>query len=219
MKVQVALLLFLVSSAASAEMTCAADRQAKDARECAIAMESAAYSEMDEGYLTAVDELRALATSNPAFEHSEKVLTEAQQFWRQYTIKNCDVFTAHVPVVAEKVTRFATCMAAHDVDRTAELRRFVAELEIVKASLGTKPPIPVTYNCSFTEGEIATTNARDACVVKALAKRCNGVDSCHVRCLVSGGAKNIGGGCYHVCRGVNRLRWTMTPEAAACLSK
>jgi len=39
----------------------------------------------------------------------------------------------------------------------------------------------------------------DRCVLKLMANRCGNLDPCFVQCFASGSARNIGGGCYHMC--------------------
>lgn len=45
----------------------------------------------------------------------------------------------------------------------------------------------------------AELGAGDRCVLELIAKRCGNLDACFVKCFASGNARNIGGGCYHMC--------------------
>lgn len=62
----------------------------------------------------------------------------------------------------------------------------------------------------------------DACMIKAAATRCdNADDMCRVRCLVTGGAKFIGGGCYHLRarHGLRGTPWEAPAEATSCTTR
>lgn len=222
MKVLIALLMSLVASVVNAEVPCAADPQANDARSCANAGYMVAYGQMSEALSLAVDELSALASSNAPYEHSVAILMEAQQFWSQYITKDCDVRFAADPIGVNHEIKFMACLTTHTFDRAKQLNRYVAELRIVQAFPHTKPPIPVSYNCAFTQAQLASATPQDACMIQVLAKRCNAKDSCLVGCLAAGSGDHIGGGCAHICRGGGtRPPWTEPdpPEAAACFSK
>ena len=222
MKVLTALLMLLVAGVVNAEVPCDVDPQAHDPGSCATARYMVAFRQMDEALSLAVDALNALASSNAPYEHSVAILMEAQQFWKQYALKDCDVHFAADPIVASHNIKWTECLTTHTYDRAKEVNRYVAVLRVVQASPGTKPPIPVTYTCSFTPAQLASASPQDACMIQVLAKRCNAKDSCLVDCLANGGAKGIGGGCYHICSGrFERPPWTEPdpPEAAACIAK
>lgn len=222
MKVFFALLMLLFAGAANAGVTCDADPHPNDSGSCANARYMVAFRQMDEALGLAVDTLSALASSNAPYEHSVATLMEAQQFWKQYALKDCDVHFAADPIVASHNIRWTECLTAHTYDRAKELNRYVAVLRVVQAAPGTKPAIPVTYTCSFTPAQLASASPQDACMIQVLAKRCNAKDSCLVGCLAAGGGTSTGFGCSHICSGRSeRPQWTEPdpPEAAACLSK
>lgn len=222
MKVLNALLMLLVAGVANAEVPCDADPKARDPSSCGTARYMVAYGQMNEALALASDALSALASSNAPYEHSVAILTEAQQFWTQYALKDCDVHFAADPIVASHNIRFMECLTAHTYDRAKEVNRFVAVLRVVQASPGTKPPTPVTYTCSYTPAQLASASPQDACMIQVLSKRCNAKDSCLVSCLANGAGKNFGGGCYHICNGRDaRPPWTAPdpPKAAGCVSK
>ncbi len=214
-----ALVLFATGGPAHAQVPCAADPQAKDAAECDLAAWMAAYGPMIGESLNAIETLRALASSNPDFEGAEASLAIEQQAWHERVIAGCEVSSAGLMLAAFKESRFLKCQAARMLDRTAALKRYVAELKRMQAAPGTKPPIAPTFRCPYTDAELASAMPMDACMMKASAKRCsNEGDVCLVRCLATGGAKTIGGGCYHVCRryGLRGTPWDRPVEAAAC---
>lgn len=193
-----------------------------DAEACDLAGWMAAYGRMTGETLNAVENLRALASSNREFKDAETRLTNEQQQWHQRVIADCEARTAGVMVAAAKQSRFLQCETDRMLTRAASLGHYVAELEIVKAAPGTKPPIAPTFSCPYTEDQLASATPADACMIKVAAKRCsNEGDSCVVRCLAAGGAKFIGGGCYHVCRryGLRGTPWEAPAEASACRGK
>lgn len=215
-------IFFASSGAALAQSPCAADPQAQDAAACDLAVWMAAYGRMTAESLNAVESLRALASSNPQFEGAEARLTDEQRKWHERVIANCEASSAGLMVAALKVSRFMKCETSRMLDRTAALKRYVAELEIAKAAPGTKPPIAPIFRCPYTDNQLALATPTDACVIKAAAKRCgNEGDVCLVGCLATGGAKQIGGGCYHVCSryGLRGTPWEAPAEATACRGK
>lgn len=217
-----ALALLGTSGAAFARAPCAADPQAGDGEACDLAGWMAAYGPMTGELLNVIESLRALASSNPQFKDSEIRFTESQQAWHVRVIAGCDARSAGLMVASSKQSRFIQCETSRMVERTAAIVRYVAELETIKSAPGTKPPIAPTFSCPYTDAELATTTPRDACMIKAAANRCsNGGDACLVRCLATGGAKNIGGGCYHVCarHGLRGTPWEAPADAANCAKK
>lgn len=100
MKILFVLLMLLVSSVANAEVPCDADPQAHDPSSCGTARYMVAFRQLEEALQLAVDALSALASSNAPYEHSVAILMEAQQFWKQYALKDCDVHFAADPIVA-----------------------------------------------------------------------------------------------------------------------
>lgn len=217
------LALFLMLTGGGVPQTpCAADPQAKDAAACDLAGWMAAYGRMTGEMLNVVERLRALASSNPQFDEAETRFTDSQQEWHVRVIADCDARSAGLMVAAMKQSRFITCETDRMIGRTAAIARYVAQLKSAQAAPGTKPPIAPTYSCPYTDAELATVTPTDACMIKAAAKRCdNSGDTCLVRCLATGGAKFIGGGCYHVCarHGLRGTPWEAPAEAASCTTR
>lgn len=214
--------LFAASNMAFAQSQCAADPQARDAAACDLAGWMAAYGRMTGEILNVVERLRGLASSNPQFNDSETWFNDAQQAWHVRVIADCDARSAGLMVAAMKQSRFITCETGRMDLRTAAIARYVAELDTVQAAPGTKPPVAPTFQCPYTEAELATVTPKDACMARTAAKRCdNPGDTCLVRCLATGGAKSIGGGCYHVCAryGLRGESWQAPADAAACATK
>ena len=221
-KILVALLLFAAGSAALAQTPCAADPQAKDAAACDLAGWMAAYGPMTGQMLDAIESLRALASSNPQFYDAQTRLADSQQQWHVRVIADCDARSSGLMVAATKQSRFITCETERMTERTTALARYVAELKVAQAAAGTNPPIAPSYSCPYTDAELAIVTQADACMIKAAARRCeNDGDVCLVRCLATGGAKSIGGGCYHVCAryGLRGTPWLAPAEAVACAAK
>jgi len=55
-------------------------------------------------------------------------------------------------------------------------------------------------NCAtLTPKPGVVLSPREACWVSLLKSRCNVRDVCILKCLLSGEAKNTGGGCFHTC--------------------
>lgn len=75
----------------------------------------------------------------------------------------------------------------------------------VKDSIGSCDVEPLA---SATEGQ--------KCVFREIAKRCNAVDECLVRCWNDGRGKEVGGGCHHLCWGSMSLDWAPPESANAC---
>lgn len=217
-----ALALLVTSGAAFAQTPCAADPQAGDGEACDLAGWMAAYGPMTGELLNVIESLRALASSNPQFKDAETRFTESQQAWHVRVIADCDARSAGLMVATSKQSRFILCQTSRMVERTAAIARYVAELETIKSAPGTKPPIAPTFSCPYTGVELAAAAPRDACMMKAAAARCsNDSDVCLVRCLATGSAKFIGGGCYHVCarHGLRGTPWIAPVEAVACSAK
>ena len=218
----VALALFAASSVVIAQAPCAADPQAKDAAACDFAGWMSAYGRMTGEMLNVIERLRALASSNLQLKAAETRFTDSQQEWHVRVIADCDARSAGLMVAAMKQSRFLICETDRMIGRTAAIARYVAQLKSVQAAPGTKPPIAPSYSCPYTDAELATVAPTDACMIKAAAKRCdNSGDTCLVRCLATGGAKFIGGGCYHVCarHGLRGTPWDAPTEAASCTTR
>ena len=177
----------------------------------------AASGALNRAILDVTEGLRSLASSNPEFERAEADLMGAEQEWFQRVLKSCDAEDAWRPS-GHTEARALECMTRRTSDRTAAVIRYVADLERIKALPSTRPPIAPVYDCSISAAQLALVSAQDSCVIKAIAPRCNEGDACHVRCLAAGGARDIGGGCYHVCRryGLRGTPWQPPPEAVAC---
>jgi hypothetical protein len=60
-----------------------------------------------------------------------------------------------------------------------------------------------------------TLTVEEQCFVRLHAARCSPMDLCIVDCLLKGSAKNVGGGCWHVCTHPMNLDMSLPPE---CLS-
>ena len=221
-KILLASVLCAAGTVAFAQSQCAADPRAKDAAACDLAGWMAAYGRMTGETLNVVERLRALASSNPQFNEAEIRFTDAQQAWHVRVIADCDARSAGLMAAAMKQSRFIICETERMDVRTAAIARYVAKLEMVQAAPDTKPPVAPTYKCPYTEAELIAATPNDACMARAAARRCdNPGDACLVRCLATGSAKFIGGGCYHVCGryGLRGESWQAPTDAAACASK
>lgn len=53
--------------------------------------------------------------------------------------------------------------------------------------------------CAATPAKNIALSAAEACWVEALSAQCSPANDCLARCLSSGQAREIGGGCWHVC--------------------
>lgn len=212
------LLAFVASTAFGAPLgSTAAKRSLADSVDkYGIAQSQLAAAELD-----VIESLRALASSNPQFAKTEQVWTEARNFWTQYTIKDCDFRVQADPVDDARAAKFMRCLTAHQLVRAEHMRAYAAELQQTRRSRGIKAPIPESFDCSFTEAELKDAKPEDACIVRTIAKRCNGSDACLIRCIATNSAKEIGGGCYHVCAryGLRAESWVAPKEASACFSR
>ena len=210
-------MLFLVA-ALCAPTTFAADIEQDGLQKRALDDYMAAFGQMNQEELNVVEHLRALASSNPQYGHSEALWQEAQDHWRQFIIKDCDFRTAATPGEPAHETNFFMCETAHIKTRMEQMHNYATELQKIRNSPGISPPIAPVYNCKVTALELASASPHDACMIRAVADRCNEGDSCLVRCLATGGAPFIGGGCYHLCRryGLRGTPWSAPESAAEC---
>lgn len=210
-----ALLLSALASPAGA--SCLPDPGPVTSESCVLTEYMASYDSLNQAILDVTEGLRSLASSNPEFERAETNFMAAEQEWFQRVLKSCDAEDAWRPA-GRTEARALQCVTRRTTDRTAAVIRYVADLERIKTLPSTRPPIAPVYDCSVSAAQLALVSAQDTCVIKAIAPRCNEGDACHVRCLADGAAKDIGGGCYHVCAryGLRGTPWEAPPEAAAC---
>ena len=73
-------------------------------------------------------------------------------------------------------------------------------------------------SCQSQPGTGVVLTPRELCEIAAYRTRCNITDDCMVTCLVSTGAREVGGGCAHICLNLtSTIRgWTDPREISLC---
>lgn len=56
----------------------------------------------------------------------------------------------------------------------------------------------------------------ERCALRAFARRCHPDDGCMIKCLATGDARTIGGGCWHVCYAYTGVPMVPPPGTDAC---
>ena len=218
MRAPSALLMLFLAATLCVPVPSAADIDQEDVQKRALENYEAAFGQMNQEELNVVEHLRALASSNPQYGRSEALLLEAQNHWKQYSIKDCAFRTAADSAEPAHEISVLTCETNHARMRTEQMHNYAAKLQKIRNSPGISPPIAPIYNCKVTSLELASISSLDACMIRAVADRCNEGDSCLVRCLAAGGAPFVGGGCYHLCRryGLRGTPWSAPASATEC---
>ncbi len=198
-----ALILVLLPAYAFAQSPCNSEPNSTNAQACdGEAFEAEAKDEgpMNEILQEVGDELDAIAKINSNFADSKKILMESQDFWQQYRIKDCDAHGSAYLKTNHHAALFANCMGNHALERTIELRGYLASLAPYSPTPQQRIALEEKFVCDISGIEQGSATPADRCFMRAAAKRCNQSDACMIQCLKGGGAKNIAGGCYHVCR-------------------
>ncbi len=75
-------------------------------------------------------------------------------------------------------------------------------------------------SCEFGFLCLVIPGPGEACYVALLRERCGPGDSCLVECITSGRARDIGGGCYHLCNygGKRWPNWQLPGGHERCFS-
>lgn len=201
----VALIFSFLSTSSLAQSPCNLDPSQSNTEACAIETSMAAEGPMNDMLQEVVDELDVIAKINHNFANSTKILMESQFFWQQYRIKDCDVRASAYPETKKQSTAFMNCFGNHALERTAELRSYLASLAPYSPTPQQRIALEEKFVCDITGIEKGPATPKDRCFMRAAAKRCNKSDDCMIQCLKGGGGQSIAGGCYHIC-------WRVDPK-------
>lgn len=107
----------------------------------------------------------------------------------------------------------------------AALLSGVAVIVVAKNVSDNSPPPPDLIfldrpfsNCSVNQKELTALTPLEKCWIEKLSARCNPADDCLVSCLASTKARDLGGGCWHVCFEVKFpiSKWSEPKDSDVC---
>jgi len=70
--------------------------------------------------------------------------------------------------------------------------------------------------CEYSIPDSIILTPQERCFIDVHTKRCTSDDQCIVTCLASGTARDIGGGCWHMCFAYRAKMWSNPPGMDAC---
>ena len=71
-------------------------------------------------------------------------------------------------------------------------------------------------DCSHEVSDDISLTLADACAIRMIKSRCEGLDVCFSRCFSSGKGINVGGGCGHICNYNWKVDWKAPEVTKHC---
>jgi hypothetical protein len=121
----------------------------------------------------------------------------------------CNVVVPEIPIYATLVA-FAVGIACSGPPPSERKAAESAPVSGSRPAVESLAPAPKPACAAMAQPRVALT-PYERCALRAYAARCAPADSCVIRCLASGNARNIGGGCWHVCYAYTDVPMTPPP--------